>query len=114
MKSLLFAFAVILLDAMGCSSRHDEPDLLYVSPDALMLENQKGASGVIPVSSNRSWRVVSKNGQWLEIIPESGDGDEMINIIARSSNESTSSRSCTLIIDGKEIQREVVVIQKGE
>lgn len=116
MKTLLFSFAVVLLDVVACGSRdygsqyYEEPDYLYVSPDELLLERKEGASGVISVSSNVHWGVDTNNGGWLKVYPNSGDGDGEIEIIA-TSNESKSSRHYRLMIVGGQITREVIVIQ---
>lgn len=112
MKSLLFAFAVILLDAMGCGSRHDvEDDYLNVTPSRVMLENQKGACGVISVSSNVHWTVSKNNGDWLEVSPNSGDGKGEIIVTAKSSTESAYMRNSTIVIVGGAIQQRVDVTQ---
>lgn len=120
MKSLLFAFAVIIMDAMGCgrSSSHYNKEL-NVYPEKLTLENMKGAYGVISVSFDSRWNTgVSYKGneKWLEILPTSGYGDANIRITALSSNESNYERSCTLYVTDidQHQQKMIIVTQKCE
>lgn len=120
MKSLLFAFAVIIMDAMGCgrSSSHYNKEL-NVYPEKLTLENMKGAYGVISVSFDSRWDTgvtYKGNEKWLEILPTSGNGDANIRITALSSNDSNYERSCTLyVIDINQHQQKMIsVTQEGE
>ena len=113
MKYLLFAFTAILLDVAGCGSRPDYDDELNVSSNRVLLESQKGASSDFFVSSNLYWNI-STDGEWLNVSPTSGKNDAKIVVTALSSNESPYERSCTIIISGGPIQREVIVIQRGK
>lgn len=118
---LLSAFTTILLDVASCGcSRHDyDDDLneLNVSSNRVILESQEGASSELLISSNLHW-TISNNGGWLIVSPRSGNNDAKIIIAALSTNESLYERSCTMIIEGDggpgPIQREVIVIQRGQ
>lgn len=116
MKYFLLVFTVIILDAMGCGSRrHEDPEpYLNVSNNQVMLENQEGATGVIFVSSNLKWTVISKGCQWLRFSPVSGNDDARIIVEAQSSNESPDGRVCTLKVNGGGMEREVLVYQMGK
>ena len=113
MKYLLFAFIAILLDVAGCGSRPDYDDELNVSSNRVFLESQKGASSGLFVSSDMHWDITIY-GEWLHVSPSSGNSDAKIVVTALSSNESLYERSCTIIISGGPIQREVIVIQRGK
>jgi hypothetical protein len=113
MKYLLFAFTAILLDVASCGSRHDYDDELNVSSSRVILESQKGASSELFVSSDLHWDI-TVYGEWLHVSPSSGNSDAKIVVTALSSNESPYERSCTIIISGGPIQREVIVIQRGK
>lgn len=116
-KLLLFAFAVITLDAMGpCggSHHHDYPDpYLNVSPGHVVLGNQQDASSIIEVKSNSHWSVYAEDAKWLKVDPSSGNGDAVIRVAALS-NETAYERSCILIISNEEFNRQVRVTQKGK
>lgn len=116
MKNFLLVFTVIILDVMGCGPRrHEDPEpYLNVSTNQVILENQRGATGVIFVSSNLKWIVVSNSGQWLKISPVSGNEDARIIVEAQSSNESPDGRVCTLTVNGGGMEREVLVYQMGK
>lgn len=115
MKSSLFVFTVILLDVMGCGPReHEEHDYLDVNPSRVILENHAYAYDTICVSSNANWKVASNYREWLDVSPELGKYNGVIIVYALSSNNSTHERSCTIILECGEIQRKVVVTQKGK
>ena len=111
MKYLLFACSMILLDAISCGSRHNEPDYLKVKPNVVTLDNRWN-SCLIQVYSNMQWRIAT-DVSWLEVSPLQGNSDATITVTAQP-NESTSSRSCILIIIGEDMQREVRVYQEGK
>lgn len=114
MKSLFFSFVVIILDVAACGSGpggNYKVEYLEIYPKTVTIESQKGSSGVISISSNKHWIIVSEKVQWLKVFPTSGDGDETITVTALTSNQTINSRSCTLIIDGR---KKVIVTQKCE
>ena len=113
MKYLLIALTAILLDVASCGSRHDYDDELSVSSSKVILESQNGASSELFVSSDLHWDI-TVYGEWLHVSPSSGNSDAKIVVTALSSNESPYERSCTIIISGGPIQREVIVIQRGK
>ena len=119
---LLSAFTTIMLDVASCGcSRHDYDDVLNdlnVSSNRVILESQEGASSEIFISSNLHWTIYNNGESWLTVSPGSGNNDAKIIVTALSANESLYERSCTMIIDGDAgpgpIQREVIVIQRGQ
>lgn len=113
MKSLLFAIVVIIMDVAACggSPGHYVVDYLKAHPDNVILESQEGASGAIYISSNVHWKIVSQDEPWLDIHPYSGDDDGKVTVTALSSNTSSHTRSCTLIINGRQ---KVTITQKYE
>lgn len=113
MKYFLFVFTVIILDVIGCGSRHYEEPYLNVSPSEVRLGSQEGASAEITVTSNNNWTIISDGESWLNIYPKSGNDDVKIKVTALS-NESAVDRHCTIIIEGGETKRYVVIIQKGK
>ena len=86
---------------------------LHVNTNRVLLENQKGASSVISVSSNSHW-TVNNLEQWLQVSPKYGIGNAKIIVTAQSLNESPDERYCVITIDGGGVKQEIVVIQKGE
>ena len=111
MKCLLFALSVILLDVMGCGSRHCDP-YLNVNPNMIMF-GQECSSSEITVLSNSRWTIAATS-DWLKISPTSGKGDAKILVSTLSSNESTYERSCILTISCEDIQQQVRVHQIGK
>ena len=111
MKNLLFVCSMILLDVMGCGSRH-EPPILDVSTNTIMFEYQQ-ESQTISVFSNVKWTVVTESGSWLDISPSSGK-DDMEIIITAQPNESNNIRSTNIKILGGDIEKNIQVYQKGK
>lgn len=111
MKNLLFLFTFIFMDVVGCGPRK-ERDYLEINPNAVILENIKGAVGIINISSNTSWSVDLGKVQWLEVDPQSGKGNEVIKVFAKSTNEDADSRTCTIFIKGEETY-DIKVTQLG-
>lgn len=104
---------MILLDAVSCHSRFDEPDyFLEVKPTDVRLED-KVSQVTLEVSSNTSWSIVDVGERWLTVSPMSGSYNEVITVTAQP-NASPRSRSCSLMIKGPGIQREVHVSQDGK
>lgn len=117
MKHLLVVFAVVLLDVVGCGSRHhEESPYLNVSTERIVLENQQGSSAVFEVYSNSKWTIVNNCASWLAVSPMSGKGDAKIVVTALSSNESTSLHTCIMIIHDEDSnrEREVCIDQSGK
>ncbi len=116
MKSLLFVFTVIILDMLGCGPRrYHEEKYLNVNAIEVIIDNTNGARGNISVTSNLNWDIIKKyGGEWLDVHPQSGNGNADIIITAKSSNESIYDRSCILIVYSEDIQRKVVVTQMGK
>lgn len=84
------------MDVVGCGSRK-EHDYLDIDPNAVILENIKGAVGIINISSNTYWSIDLGKVQWLEVVPQSGKGNEVIKVFAKSTNEDDDSRTCTIV-----------------
>lgn len=99
MKHLLFAFLVVLLDALGCSPRR-EPFVLNAYPKAVMFGSQQVATETIDITCSSEWKVGIEGEQWLEVRPTSGQGDGKITVTAKSSNESRLERTCNVLISG--------------
>lgn len=100
MKQLLLIFAVILLDAMGCTRNREERDYIDVSPTEVFLSNQVGSSETFYISSNTRW-TVSCSESWVSVSPISGSGDKEITVTALSTTESyyNRGRTCSIIIE---------------
>lgn len=120
MKYLSFVLSLIFLDVVGCVgcwSRHEDPkdpDYLDVSTTTVDLKEQQGSENVIALRSNLKWAIITNNGSWLEIVPMSGEGDAVITVTAKASNESTTGRYCTMTVRGGDIIQHITVFQKGK
>lgn len=122
MKNFLIILSMILLDVVGCGSRHqDEDDYLNVSPNEVVLENYAGASSSISVSTSLYYwtvktGVVSDDEEWfkVKVIKDSKGRDGEIVVIAQSPNKNPIDRIGVIKISGGEIELNVVVRQMGK
>lgn len=115
MKQLMFAFAVILLDVVGCwpftrGSSYHEDDEVAVSPKALSFASDGGSQSV-KIMSNTNW-YISGAQSWVEVIPMSGGGDDVINIGVSRNRDYNSSRNCQLFIHAGDASAQIIIMQE--
>ncbi len=96
MKNILFAFVVVLLDAMGCGSRHNCPEEeVRVNLTSLSFDYE-GGQQVLDITSNTSW-TISGTASWCHLSTTSGTNNQSV-IVTVAANQESRSRICVLTI----------------
>ncbi len=108
----LLALAVCGFAMSSCSGSDsdDEPDEITVNPSTISLIHSSGSSASFRIEYGGNW-TISGVPDWLNVSSSSGKGNTSITITALSDNLSSSSRNCTLLVDGKDAQASVAVTQ---
>ena len=78
MKNILFAFVLVLLDVMGCGSRHNCPEEKEVRVNLTSLSfDYEGGQQVLDITSNTSW-TISGTASWCHLSTTSGTNNQSV------------------------------------
>ena len=83
-----------------------------MSPTNITLSSEAGSYDIISITSNTEW-TARVDSDWLDLDQESGRNNGVIQISARSQNNSTTSRHTNVTISGGGLNRTVTVSQAG-
>lgn len=101
--------------ATSCKDdKDDEPYIeLKVSTDQIPLISDKNASASFTVTTSESWTITNDSPEWLLASPASGNGTGTVTLQTIKENNSSSSRTATLIVStgNEETQKTVTVTQ---
>ena len=103
---------VAVCSAIGFVSCGDDPDP-YMSSSVTQLEiSAAGETKTFSISSDCDWSISGMSG-WLTVTPTNGNGENVTVTVSAGKNETTTERTCTLIISSSAGTKTIVVTQKG-
>lgn len=80
--------------------------MLKLSASDVSLEAASGSEATFNITSNTDWSVSVADDSWLNVTPNSGYGNSVVKVTAKSENWSDEKRTVTLTfgIEGKSVQ----------